>query len=386
MPADRRKEMKQALQQKTQDSFNRRDDTGMYGDIFEEIEGLQKWKCKEGQHIGDIIPYKAGNRDPNTKEGQWTYVLDIWVHGNVGVNQDSFVCPSRNYNQPCPICEYREELRNEEEYDEDVVKSLYPKRRSIYNWLCYDDPKEEAKGIQVWDVAHFFMEKKLMAISKVPARGGAGGGYVAFADPDEGRSIQFERKGSKNNTEFLGHQFVPREGYTITDEVLGLAHQLDQIIHIPDYEELYTTFFGKPPEKEEDRLDTTKLPPVEDVVEAPTSKPTRLLRRGEATPPVGEEKPPVRGSSRLTPTPQGTCPVGGTFGTDCEDLEKCGDCEAWDDCSTEKDKLDKLKVKEETPKPTRQSSVQKPVLATRGGVAKPITVGRRGPIGGRKPF
>lgn len=376
MVADRRKEMKESLLKKTQDSYDHRDDTGMFKDIFrDDIEGLLKWNCKPNQHLIDIIPYQAGDKDPTRKEGEWTYVLEVPVHGNVGVNQDSYLCLARYLRQPCPICEYREKLRNQDDYDEEEVKKLYPIRRVIYNIICYDDTKEEAKGIQVWLVAHFFMEKKLMAIAKMPARGSSGGGYVSFSDPEEGRSIQFERKGGKNNTEYLGHQFVAREGYTITNEILEQAFPLDQIIHIPTYEEVQKTFFvdtGGELESEEQQPETTQIEGEE-----PEPQPPSRRFRGSAPIPIEKEveKPStVRDKGVKTPAKTGPkCPHGGEFGKDCEELSECGKCEVWDDCSPLKDKIradeaEKRKEKEPPLKPTGRSPL----------------IGRRGPITGRR--
>jgi hypothetical protein len=354
--------MKEALLRRTQESHSRRDDTGMYGDIFLDIEGLQKWKCSPSTHLIDIIPYQAGDKDPNTKPGEWTYLLDIWVHGNVGPNQDSYICLARSFKQPCPICEYREQLRLQEDYDEEEVKSLYPIRRVAYNIICYDDVKEESKGVQIFLVSHFHMEKKLMAIAKLPSRGGSGGGYVPFSDPDDGKSIQFERKGGRDNTEYLGHQFVPREGYTISDEVLKSAYQLDQIIHIPSYNEVHEAFFGRSNEISEEapsadegaKPSTDEPPPQEE-----KTHPSRLLRRGQPpmeAPPATLPPQPTRGQPKGSRTK--ICPHGGTFGVDCENLKECGDCELWDDCSAQSDVL---KAKE-TSKP-EQSRSSKPTTA-----------------------
>lgn len=359
---NRGKEMKQALLNRTKESHDRRDDTGMYKDVFLNIEGLQKWKCKEGVHLIDIIPYRAGDKDPNTKPGEWTYLLDLWVHGNVGPNQDSYVCPARTYNAPCPICEHREELREADDYDEELVRTLYPIRRVIYNIICYDDPKEESKGVQVWMVSHFHMEKRLMAIAKLPARGGTGGGYVAFADPDEGRSIQFERKGGRNNTEYLGHQFISRDGYTISDEILLSAYQLDQIVHVPTYEELHDAFFGS-------RLKAT--------VEEKGVVDSAEVDEMDKSPDVKSKTPPQQQStvtSRLKPTPKFEqnefCPGGGVFGVDCEDLEDCGNCPVWDDCSAKKDEIraEEASAKSATPdRPKSSKSSTAPRPSATGG-------------------
>jgi len=384
MAVDRRKEMRDALLHKTQESHERRDDSGMYGDIFKEIEGLQKWVCKGGTHIIDIIPYQAGGNDPNTKEGDWTYLLDLWVHRGVGVNQDTYVCLARNFKLPCPICEYREKLREEADYDEDLVKSLYPKRRSIYNILCYDNSKEEAKGVQIWDVAHFFMEKNLMSIAKIPARGQSKGGFVAFADPDDGRSIQFERQGEgKDNTKFLGHQFLPRDGYKIEDAVLEQAFQIDQIVNIPTYEELSSAFFVEEGAPETQGEVTTGEGAEAGVAEEGAPTPASRIGRGaQASEAEVKKEPPTRTGRTITKVRvEGECPYGGTFGVDLDGLEECKNCDVWDDCSTKKDELNAKEAgeKKKTATPTSQGRGAR--RATAQAPKAPAIISRRGQLG-----
>src|SRR3990172_2265393 len=341
MAVDRRAQIKASLQTKTKESYERRDDSGQFKNIFKDEFSNKLWKCGEGEHLLDIVPYPAGKHDPKSKEGEWGYFLDIWVHYGVGVNQDAYVCPARNYGQPCPICEYREDIRRTEDYDEDLVKELTPKRRSIYNIICYDSDKEESKGIQIFDSAHWFMEKHISSLAKTPVRGigKSTDSYIAFSDPDEGKSIAFTRKGTKRNSEFLGHKFVDRN-YIIPDEVLNSAFILDECINISTYEEIKSVFLGGP---------SDVSPPVE---EAPAPAPPQVqeggLRPRRAMPVASAEPSPAApptASPRVRTTPVvapsvPVCPVeGGTFGVDCEKYAECNGCEFLKPCSEEADRL-----------------------------------------------
>ncbi len=378
MTIDRREEMRRSLREKTEYDYSHGGESRMYSDIFQDVEGLQKWKCGVGQHLVDIIHYTAGDKDPQTKEGKSSHVLHIWVHQRVGPNQDTYVCPAINYKQPCPICEYREKLRNEENYDDDLVKSLYPKHRNIYNILCLDDQKEEAKGVQIWDVSDFFMGEKLRSISKMPDRGGKGGGYIYYADPEEGKTVKFERKGSgQQNTQFLGHQFVERD-YTIDEATLNSAFQLDQIIIIPTYEELQNAFFG---EEKEEGEGIEQQPPEAQKEEPPPESPKspRLLRRTEEVK-TQEEKPPKRTPVRQIPETkaEGECPAGGAYGVDCEDLKECGECEVWKDCSVVKDEMRAREAEDKKKKTASVPSKPAPSRTPIGGGT------RRGGITGKR--
>ena len=97
-----------------------------FGDYFKDDADIVKWKCEKGQHIIDIIPYRAGENVPHRAAGKMQYVLDLWIHTNVGVTEDRVVCLSRNYKKPCPICEHQAELRAEDDYFIDhFLKKLY---------------------------------------------------------------------------------------------------------------------------------------------------------------------------------------------------------------------------------------------------------------------
>lgn len=205
-------------------------------------ESINFFFCKEGQYIADILPWEAGpdmpfddQNIPVTKEGDFDYVLDLWVHQNVGKMNLPFVCPYENFGLPCPICEYIKANRLEKK----EWSKTRAKRRSIYLVWNRTTPEDEKKGVQIFDVAHFFMEEKLEEIAKLPR----GGGYTTFSDPDEGKSVCWTRKGSgAENTNYLGHRFIDRE-IPIPDRILEKTFSLDQVINMhPSYEEIKKEF------------------------------------------------------------------------------------------------------------------------------------------------
>ena len=196
---------------------------------------VKQWMCNDGEHLLDVIPYMAGTNDPNTREGEPQYVLDIWVHRGVGALDQSFVCPSKNFKQRCPICEKQLQMRKSGDFTDDEVKALSAKRRTMYNVICWDSKEEIRKGVQIFEISHFFFEKHLAELCKRPK----GGGFVVFSDPDSGKSISFKKKSKGQNMEFLGHRFEDRDEDTeITDEMLADALCLDELIHIPTVKEL----------------------------------------------------------------------------------------------------------------------------------------------------
>ncbi len=207
-------------------------------------EGVEIWRCKEGQHIVDILPFEAGpdmpfdeRNQPITAEGDLDYVLDLFVHMNVGSMKKPYVCPYENFGEPCPICEYIKANRLEK----DDWKNLVAKHRVVYLLWVHDSRDEEKKGVQIFEASHFFMEEKIEEIAKLPR----GGGFENFSHPDTGKSLAWTRKGSgRDNTQYLGHRFTDRER-PIPDKILDATFALDSVINMhPKYEEIEKEFRG----------------------------------------------------------------------------------------------------------------------------------------------
>ena len=159
------------LQEATKRSYDTKDST--YSPTYlKNAKKLSFWQCKDGNHLIDVIPYIAGPNDPNANEGDPVYVLDVWVHRGVGAVQKDFVCPSKNFNKRCPICEKQMEMRKSGKYSDEEIKGMGPKRRTLYNIVCWDTGDDMKKGVQVWEISHFFFENHIAEISKRPKKGG----------------------------------------------------------------------------------------------------------------------------------------------------------------------------------------------------------------------
>lgn len=207
--------------------------------------GVELWRCKEGDHLIDIIPWAAGpdmpfgqGDSPSIEEGDLSYVLDLQVHQNIGSMKVPFVCPYENFGQPCPICEFIKE----NDLDKEDWKKLSAKRRVLYLVWVHNTREDERKGIQLWEISHFSMEEKLNVIAALPR----GGGSINFSDFDDGKTIAFTRKGSgQNNTQYLGHRFIDRES-KIPDRILDATFSIDQVVKMhPTYEEIDEAFKGQ---------------------------------------------------------------------------------------------------------------------------------------------
>ena len=266
------------------------------------------WKCSDEKHIIDFIPFIAGPDMPKVsgggvKEGEFTWLIDLWVHWKVGVLEHPYVCSAKTNGLPCPICEHLQQNRDtytKEEYDD-----IKAKHRTIYLIWCHDNSTEKEKGIQLWEVAHYFMEYNLKEIAERPR----GGGTVLYFDPDIGKNVVFSRRGKgAGNTEFIGHRFDDREG-PIPDTILDQSFPLDSVIKYAEYEEINEAFYGKTGQGE-------------------SADSGNVYTEDNSFP---EEQPPSEEESPVEVGPD-ECPAGGEFAVDFDALENCKGCVNWDNC------------------------------------------------------
>lgn len=202
------------------------------------------WSPSFDDHTIDVIPYYAGNNDVDVDEGEETYTYEYLVHKKVGAQNTWIVCPGM-YDKPCPICEYRNKLR---EKDDKKYKNYWPRPRNLYNIICHDSNKELKKGVQIWDVPKFWFEEPLMKISKRPARRGKEEKTINFAHPSKkiGKSIAFtidKPKSDKDYPHYGGHAFNDRD-YNVDKDILDQALILDEIVEVKSYKEIEKLFYG----------------------------------------------------------------------------------------------------------------------------------------------
>lgn len=349
------KTLRQQMRKQKDDLVKRREtgitsrSSGRWGTIFNKNlipKGRDIWVCKEGGHIIDTIPFIAGPDFPSVarvEEGDVEYVLDLWAHQSVGVSDEQFVCPSFNFKKPCPICEYLKEKKDAgEKLPKEQYDSIRAKHRTLYLIWNHDSPEMEQKGLQIWEIAYFFLQEKLDEISRNPLDGG----IILFEDPDIGKLISFKRKGSgQNNTQFLGHMFLDRK-ISIPDEILEQSFSLDSIVNMhPEYDEIHKAFYEKPsqavPQEEAgvtDQEQTTQEAGADGVVVPEV---------------VGQEDSPIR---------ERECPGGGTFGVDIDQLDLCANqCPEWDDCDDTNRRIKKAEAQKPalTPAPAKETEQPK---------------------------
>jgi hypothetical protein len=238
------------LVQRHQEQIDNKDQGNEFSTIFDKTKipkGIGFWKPGKGEHEIDIIPFFAGCQHNRVPEGKVAYVVDLFVHTNVGPLRTPYPCLAKNFKETDPICEYISKNRlSKEEW-----KKISSKRRTVYLVWVHDTPEEEKKGLQIWELAHYFFEQHIDEIAKTPR----GGGAIPFSDVEVGKTIAFSIKNTgkyedangveRESIAYSGHRLIDRQDPQIPDHILDQIFSLDEVILMrPDYDEMDEAFNG----------------------------------------------------------------------------------------------------------------------------------------------
>lgn len=301
-------------------------------------DAVKFFKPKAGAHSLDIIPFEAAAFMPidnKSPEGDIAYLVDVYVHFNVGPQKDSYICMAKSYGQQCAVCDFiTEETRKESTPErQKLVKSIKPKQRALYYVIVYDSPEEEKKGLQIWNAPHWKMQRIINELALIPERGGVKvGGYIPYGDPDNGKTIGFKIVGEQESTDYIGHRFIDRD-YIIEDKFLIQANQfpLDSLLYLPEYKEVQSALFGFGAAQEEK--------PAEEKPATQNDLPLPTESANDPAPATGDDSPAAT-----------SCPGAGKFGVDIDQIRDCGECEIYEACSAEETRLSEQRKAERAKK------------------------------------
>lgn len=306
---------------------------------WHKIDGVKFFKPAEGKNAINIIPYEIKTKNhPLVRSGDFEigdkdYVLDYWVHRNVGPAENTVLCLKKMFGKPCPVCE-QQALFNKQG-KEDEAKALKPQRKVIYN---VEDLKEPGV-LKVFDTSHYLFEKELID----EARDDDEGGFVDFADTEEGKTVKFRGTetsfGGRKYLEFKSFSFMDRDE-PLSDDLQSKAISFDEILIVPTYDEVKNTLFGGDddsdsvePESDDSEDDTAKKTShsdeptkADDEFQTETSK---LAEKAVDDEPVeAQPKPAEKECSGNC----GDCKFGHKFGKDTDLYPDCDDCDKWESC------------------------------------------------------
>lgn len=196
----------------------------------------------------NILPYQikspkhpevvAGRR----KVGQWDYLLDVWVHRNLGPNKKDMLCPKATYGKACPACEERQKLYDEGRDEE--AKAFTPSRRAIYNvQLIGRNGPEDAP--MIFATSHQCFNKELIEEAGASSKGPVPIPFASIGPDGKVVSFRVSEKalGSNKFCEAKSFQFLDRDE-EVSDEVLEQCVSLDEHLIVPTSKQILDAMYG----------------------------------------------------------------------------------------------------------------------------------------------
>ncbi len=203
----------------------------------------------------DILPFVVGKGNPWADEGELHYERTYFVHRGIGVENNSYVCLAKTFGKKCPICDFRAKLIKDPDADEDLIKSLGPKERQLFNVI---DTQDRDKGIQLWDISFHLFGKALDARIR---NADEDDGYETFAELEDGLTLKLGiEEGHYGKISFYGVETIDfkRRKEDYDEDVLDEVHCLDEIIKETPYKELKKILLQTEDEDDEDEDDKPK--------------------------------------------------------------------------------------------------------------------------------
>jgi len=198
--------------------------------------GISQYKSQAGDNFIRIIPPE----DPEQFYGK-----EIFVHYNVGADGLVFLCLRKMYGEPCPVCEYREELKQKNPEDE-MVSELAPSRRYLFFVFNVASEDTEEEGLH-WFDAPVIVKDNIVSLSKDKRTGEV----IDVSDPVDGRDVEFVRVGTNRRTRYEGFKLVKNE--PIPESWYKNVPDFDEVLLKPDYDQVKSEVRGT--KKKEDVKD-----------------------------------------------------------------------------------------------------------------------------------
>lgn len=202
---------------------------GDFDRMFE--DGIKSFKVKDGDNSIRIV-------EPTWDDPEH-FGFDIYVHYSIGPEKQTYLCPSKMNNEPCPICEER--TRAARSGDEEYAKELEPRKRVLVYLI---DRNNEKEGVMIWAMPKSF-DTDLISISQDKRTGE----ILQIDDPFEGYDVDFDKQGSKDRTRYTGISIARRSSELGKEEWRDFAfdHPLPSILKFYPYDHLAAAFGGSAP-------------------------------------------------------------------------------------------------------------------------------------------
>jgi hypothetical protein len=220
-------------------------------DVLERL-GIKKYKTKEGDNFLRIIP------TPKSIKGAF-YGLEVWKHSNIGPDGNTYLC-LRVAGKKCPICEYVDGLKRKNP-DDPRIKELRASQRYLFFVYDVTNDKSSAMGLHWFDSPAQIKDEiiKLSRDRRTQAT-------IDVSDAEKGCDVEFNREGMKQqNTKYSGFKLA--KASAIPDEWLDGVPDFEDVLLVPEAEELKKQLFGMDDEIEPEREKPTTTEAEEEPAE-----------------------------------------------------------------------------------------------------------------------
>lgn len=216
--------------------------------------GVDFYKVEEGKKPLVIVPYEAGEGNPERKKGELTPARHYFSHRDASPSGGPVICAKETFGEKCAICEYRRKLEQESKVDKDTIKALIPSARALFNVI---DPTEKEPKVHVLDISNHCFFKTL----KEEILGKKDDDLVeTWWQPDGGVTLIVKwRKNKTGDFEFVEAKDISFEKRSkLRSGVLKQAVCLDELLEVPDYDEIKKNFGSDKSSSSDDSSDSSE--------------------------------------------------------------------------------------------------------------------------------
>ena len=164
-------------------------------------EDIPVYKVKEGTNILRILPPPSRDYDH--------YGIDIFTHYGIGVEKNTYLCPNKMLDKPCPVCEEHSSVlstfggRQLTDQDKDNLRPFNAGKRVLTYVI---DRNEEDKGPQAWP-GPWTLDRDINNLRQDKFTGE----ILWIDDPEVGFDVAFTRQGTGLSTKYVGVDIAKRE-------------------------------------------------------------------------------------------------------------------------------------------------------------------------------
>jgi hypothetical protein len=176
---------------------------------------------------------------PPTWDDAKHYGWDVYVHYQIGPQNQQVLCLAKTFNKACPVCEAK--LRGDGGPQVKGEKHPLAPTRRVAMWVM-DNTKPE-DGPMIWGCPQT-LDTDIVKVSKDRETGQ----YYLLDHPTDGYVVFFDKTGDQRQTKYLGVSLARRPS-SVADNVLDYVerHPLPDCLTIPTYADVLAIYEGGVP-------------------------------------------------------------------------------------------------------------------------------------------